>query len=169
MLVVITFLSLPVCHDQRRFHQVEFVQARLSPRGRAISRCDLRPAVARVLRACCCGSSCGSSSPPGGSATSRRPILETPLWMPRLAMVIGMAALCFSLLRTLAADLGRLRAAGSRAGRAMGPELQLSDRHRPVSRPAHGRDGGAVRDRGAGGHLPAAAGRACRRSTASAW
>ena len=35
--------------------------------------------------------------------------LETPLWLPRLALAIGMAALCFSLVRSLAADIGRLR------------------------------------------------------------
>ena len=45
------------------------------------------------------------------------------------------------------------------AGSRMGPELQIIHRHGAVSRPAHGRDGGAVRDRGAGDHLPADAGR----------
>ena len=39
--------------------------------------------------------------------------LETPLWMPRLLLVAGMAALCVALLRSLAADIGRLRAVGS--------------------------------------------------------
>src|SRR5262250_1745478 len=38
MLVVITFVSLPVCQVNDSFHHVEFVQARLSPRGKAISR-----------------------------------------------------------------------------------------------------------------------------------
>src|SRR5260370_12302882 len=37
MLVVITFLSLPVCQANDSFHHVEFVQSRLSARGRAIS------------------------------------------------------------------------------------------------------------------------------------
>src|SRR6266571_2467422 len=37
LLVVITFVSLPVCQVNDSFHHVEFVQARLSPRGRAIS------------------------------------------------------------------------------------------------------------------------------------
>src|SRR5262249_3422778 len=37
MLVVITFVSLPVCQVNDSFHHVELVQSRLSPRGRAIS------------------------------------------------------------------------------------------------------------------------------------
>ena len=49
--------------------------------------------------------------------------LATPLWLPRLAMALGMLALCFSLCRTLIAE-----AAGCSvpltAG-AMSPELQL--------------------------------------------
>jgi TRAP-type transport system small permease protein len=37
MLVVIAFVSLPVCQANDSFHHVEFVQSRLSARGRAIS------------------------------------------------------------------------------------------------------------------------------------
>src|SRR5258707_2361067 len=37
MLVVITFVSLPACQVNDSFHNVEFVQSRLSARGRAIS------------------------------------------------------------------------------------------------------------------------------------
>ena len=39
--------------------------------------------------------------------------LETPLWLPRSLLIVGMAALCLSLLRSLAADIGRLRSLGS--------------------------------------------------------
>ena len=35
--------------------------------------------------------------------------LNTPLWLPQLAMPLGMAALCFALMRTLALDLRRLQ------------------------------------------------------------
>jgi hypothetical protein len=38
--------------------------------------------------------------------------LATPLWIPQIAMMLGAAALCFSVVRTLAADVGRLRALG---------------------------------------------------------
>src|SRR5438874_482100 len=37
MLVVITFVSLPVCQISNSFHHVELVQSRLSPFGRAVS------------------------------------------------------------------------------------------------------------------------------------
>src|ERR1043165_4243844 len=44
MLVVMTFVSLSVCQANNAFHQVELVQARLSPRRRALSAaiCDVR-------------------------------------------------------------------------------------------------------------------------------
>ena len=45
MLVVMTFVSLSVCQANNAFHQVELVQARLGPRGRALSGGDLRRAV----------------------------------------------------------------------------------------------------------------------------
>src|SRR5689334_15574973 len=38
MLAAITFLSLAVCQVNDSFHHVELIQARLSPRGRALSR-----------------------------------------------------------------------------------------------------------------------------------
>src|SRR5262245_66494318 len=38
MLVVICFLSLSACHVNGSFHQVEFVQVRLSPRARSFSQ-----------------------------------------------------------------------------------------------------------------------------------
>src|SRR3982074_3495747 len=37
MLGVMTFVSLSVCQANSAFHQVELVQARLTPRGRALS------------------------------------------------------------------------------------------------------------------------------------
>ena len=41
--------------------------------------------------------------------------LATPLWLPQTAMLLGAAALCFSMVRTLAADVERLRAFGTAA------------------------------------------------------
>jgi len=38
--------------------------------------------------------------------------LATPLWIPRVAMLVGAAALCFSMMRTLAADIGIVRRLG---------------------------------------------------------
>ena len=114
MLVLITFVSLPVCQANDSFHHVELVQSRLSPRGRAISH-----VIFDVL-------SLGFSALlfwqlvrfelSSWRLADRAPTyLSTPLWLPRVVLVIGGAALCFSVLRTLLADIRRLRADG-RAG-----------------------------------------------------
>jgi TRAP-type C4-dicarboxylate transport system permease small subunit len=38
--------------------------------------------------------------------------LATPLWIPRVAMVLGASALCLSVLRTLVVDIRTLSSAG---------------------------------------------------------
>jgi TRAP-type C4-dicarboxylate transport system permease small subunit len=118
MLVVITFLSLPVCQANDSFHHVEFVQSRLTPRGRAISRVffDLLSLVFCALLLWQLGRFELSSWRFDDHAPS---YLATPLWLPRFAMVLGAAALCFSMVRTLAADVARLRRGGD--GRAEPP------------------------------------------------
>ena len=42
--------------------------------------------------------------------------LATPLWIPQTAMLLGAAAACFSMLRTLAADIARVRKASACPG-----------------------------------------------------
>src|SRR5262249_20613455 len=41
--------------------------------------------------------------------------LATPLWVPQAIMMLGAAALCFSMLRTLVADIVRVREAAQGA------------------------------------------------------
>jgi TRAP-type transport system small permease protein len=108
MLVVITFVSLPVCQINGSFHHVELVQARLSPFGRAVSH-----VIFDLLSLGFCGVLFWqlarfeiASVRFGDHAPT---YLATPLWLPRIAMALGAAALCFSMLRTLAADLALLR------------------------------------------------------------
>jgi TRAP-type transport system small permease protein len=110
MLVVITFVSLPVCQANDSFHHVELVQARLSPRGRAISRVifDLLSLTFCALLLWQLVRFEMSSWRMGDRAPT---YLATPLWLPRTAILIGIAALCLSVLRTLLADLRRLRLA----------------------------------------------------------
>ena len=109
MLVVITFVSLSVCQVNDSFHHVEFVQARLSERGRAISR-----VIFDVLSLAFCALLLWQLVRFEMSSwrfADRAPTyLATPLWLPRQAMVFGAAALCFSVLRTLVADVRGLRA-----------------------------------------------------------
>ena len=116
MLVAIAFLSLSVSHINGAFHRVEFVQARLSRRAQHLSRMvfDLLvlPFAAvflwQFIRLVMSSWRFGDRAPT---------FLETPLWLPRLLLVIGMAALCISLCRSLAGHLRQLRSgdgAGSR-------------------------------------------------------
>ena len=108
MLVVMTFVSLSVCQVNNAFHQVELVQARLSPRGRALSAAifDLLSFGFAALLLWQLIKLEISSYRFGERAPT---YLETPLWIPRLAMAIGVAALCFSIIRTFLAHVRRFR------------------------------------------------------------
>lgn len=108
MLVVMTFVSLSVCQANNAFHQVELVQARLTPRWRALSAAifdALAFGLAGVLlwhfvRLEFSSYRFGERAPT---------FLETPLWLPRLAMAIGVGALCFTIVRTFLAHVRRFR------------------------------------------------------------
>jgi TRAP-type transport system small permease protein len=108
MLVVITFVSLSVCQVNDTFHHVELVQARLSPLGRAASHVifDLLSLAFCVLLLWQLARFELSSYRFGDMAPT---YLATPLWLPRTAMMLGAAALCFSVARTLCADIERVR------------------------------------------------------------
>lgn len=113
-LVAVTFLSLSVGQANHSFHRVEFIQARLPPRGQSISRI-----IFGLLSLCACTLllwqfiRLGLSSHRSGVVAPTR--LMTPLWLPQSIMVIGMAALLFSVARTLVADT-RMLIAGDNKG-----------------------------------------------------
>jgi TRAP-type C4-dicarboxylate transport system permease small subunit len=111
MLVVIAFVSLPVCQISDSFHHVELVQSRLSPFGRTVSHVifDVLSLAFCVLLLWQLTRFELSSFRFGDRAPT---YLATPLWIPQSAMMLGAAALCFSMLRTLLADIARLRAFG---------------------------------------------------------
>jgi TRAP-type transport system small permease protein len=117
MLVVIAFVSLPVCQVHDSFHHVEFIQSRLSPRGRAVSH-----VIFDLLSLAFCAAlvwQLGRLEITSWRFGDEAPTyLATPLWIPRLAMVAGAAALTFSVARMLAADIARLRAGGDVPGTA---------------------------------------------------
>jgi len=104
MLVVMTFVSLPVCQITDSFHHVELVQSRLSPFARAVSHVifDALSLVFCLLLFWQLARFQISSVRFGDLAPT---YLATPLWIPRIAMAVGAAALCFSMLRTLVADV----------------------------------------------------------------
>jgi TRAP-type C4-dicarboxylate transport system permease small subunit len=108
MLATITFLSLSVCQVNDSFHHVELIQARLSERGRALSALvfDLLTLAFAALLLWHYIRLEQSSWRFGERAPT---YLETPLWIPRLVMAIGAAALCLAVLRTIAMHVRRLR------------------------------------------------------------
>ena len=112
MLAAITFLSLAVCQVNDSFHHVELIQARLSPRGRALSGLlfDLLTLAFAALLTWHYFKLELSSWRFGEHAPT---FLETPLWIPRLVMAIGAFALCLAVLRTILLHLRRLRAPNS--------------------------------------------------------
>src|SRR5580658_895940 len=120
MLVVITFVSLPVCQISGSFHHVELIQSRLSPFARAVSH-----VVFDVLSLTFCVLLLWQLARFELSSFrfhDRAPTyLATPLWIPQSAMMLGAAALCFSMARTLAADVTHLRALGRTTERASEP------------------------------------------------
>jgi len=109
MLVAMTFVSLSVCQANNAFHQVELIQARLSPRWRALSAAifDMLSFAFAALLLWQLIKLERSSYRFGEKAPT---YLETPLWIPRLAMAVGVAALLFSIVRTFLAHVRRFRA-----------------------------------------------------------
>jgi TRAP-type C4-dicarboxylate transport system permease small subunit len=91
---------------------VHFVEARLSPAGRAWLRLAFDIAalvVSAVLLAELVRFEWITFKSGDVAATS----LMTPQWMPRMVMPIGALVLAWALLRTVAADWRRVRAATS--------------------------------------------------------
>ena len=109
-LVAITFLTLASGQLLHAYHRVHFLDHRLGPAARAGLRLafDLAAAVVSlVLLAEFVRFEWITWQSGDVAATS----LMTPLWLPRLVMPLGLAGLSWALLRTLAADVRRLRAA----------------------------------------------------------
>jgi TRAP-type C4-dicarboxylate transport system permease small subunit len=100
LLVALTFLSMPVAFGRASFHQVDFVQARLSPRlRRALNVAFLALAVA----ACSCVAwyliQFELFSWRSGNVSEST--LGTPLWIPQAAMPVGMSLLVLVMLAKL--------------------------------------------------------------------
>jgi len=111
IVVGISFLSLSVCQVYRSYHHVQFIQARMSPRGRAASHIvfdalslgfclllvwQLSRFVLQTWRA----------------QDVAPTLLATPLWIPQTLMPLGALAASASLARSLAGNVRRFLAAG---------------------------------------------------------
>jgi len=105
LLVAAGFLSLPVAQAYGAFHQVELVQNRLQSRPRLMLQLtfDLMALVGSLVLAWQLLRLEMGTYRSGDVAPT---LMATPLWIPRLAMPVGMALLCFTLVRTV---LMRLR------------------------------------------------------------
>ena len=108
LLVAVSFLSLSVAQAHGAYHRVELVQARLSRRARLASGIlfDLAALAASGILTWQLTRLCLNSWRAEDVAPT--PLL-TPLWLPQLAMPIGAALVCFTLLRTILLKIRRLR------------------------------------------------------------
>jgi len=111
LLVAMTFLSMSVAEAHGAFHRVELIQARVGKTLRMISQIvfDLMSLGASALVTWQLTRLTLNSWRAEDVAPTP---LQTPLWLPQSTMAIGMALLCFALLRTIIAKAKRLR--GSR-------------------------------------------------------
>ena len=118
-LATIAFLSLPSCQMQHAFHRVHFLDARLSARGRAILRLifDVLSLLCALILTWQFFRFERITWRSGDVAATN---LMTPLWIPRLMMLLGAAGLSFALIRTVAADLRRVH------GTSRGTSLESS-------------------------------------------
>jgi TRAP-type C4-dicarboxylate transport system permease small subunit len=104
LLVAFIFLSISVCQSAGTFHHLELVQARLTPRGRAVSALifDLLALGFSAVLLWQLGRLAFVSWASGEVAQTHH---MTPIWIPMLSMPLGAAALCFALMRSLIKDL----------------------------------------------------------------
>ena len=111
LLVAMTFISMSVAEAHGAFHRVELIQARVGKKVRMISQIvfDLMSLGASALVTWQLTRLTLNSWRAEDVAPTP---LQTPLWLPQSTMAIGMALLCFALLRTIIAKAKRLR--GSR-------------------------------------------------------
>jgi TRAP-type C4-dicarboxylate transport system permease small subunit len=112
IIVGITFLSLPVCQVYRSYHHVQFVQARLSPRLRALSHLvfDL---LSLLFCAVLLWQLIRFVATTYRSEDIAPTLLATPLWIPQAMMPLGMLAATVSLLRSAVGNWRRFRGDGA--------------------------------------------------------
>jgi TRAP-type transport system small permease protein len=112
LLVAVTFLSLATSQAHGGFHELLLVKNRLSPRARGWLEVAMQViclACAAVLTWYFMRLVIGSWNSEERSMAS----LRMPLWIPRLAMPLGTAALCVTLVLTIRRTL---RGIGAREG-----------------------------------------------------
>ncbi len=107
LLVAMTFLSMSVAEAHGAFHRVELIQARLGEKIRMISQIVfdmLSLGASAVVTWQLTRLTLNSWRAEDVAPTP----LQTPLWLPQSAMAIGMALLCFALIRTIIVKARRM-------------------------------------------------------------
>lgn len=107
-LIAICFLSLPSGQLLHAYHRVHFFDHFLGPKGRAWARLifDLASFAAVVAL---CGLMVDFEWQSWQSGDVAATSVMTPLWIPRMTMVLGVSALAWTLARSLVADVRRVR------------------------------------------------------------
>lgn len=114
LLVGVSFLSLSTCFVSGAFHKVEFIDGRLGERGHALRKL-IFDAMALAFSLLLLWQLTRLVLRSWDSGDFAATILGTPLWIPQAIMPLGTAALCYSLLRALWADVRWLGAASRRS------------------------------------------------------
>jgi TRAP-type C4-dicarboxylate transport system permease small subunit len=107
LLVAMTFLSMSVAEAHGAFHRVELIQSRLGEKVRMISQIafDLMSLGASAIVTWQLTRLMLNSWRSEDVAPTP---LQTPLWLPQSTMAIGMALLCFALVRTIIVKARRI-------------------------------------------------------------
>jgi TRAP-type C4-dicarboxylate transport system permease small subunit len=107
LLVGVSFFSLALCQGTQSFHRVEMVQARLGPRGRALSSLvfDLLSFAYIALTDWYFVQFVMSSYRREAQAST---LLATPLWIPETVMVVGATMLLIMLGKAVVDDVRKL-------------------------------------------------------------
>jgi TRAP-type C4-dicarboxylate transport system permease small subunit len=108
LLVALTFLSMSVAESHGAFHRVELFQSRLKKPAQMMTQIafDIISLGASALVTWQLARVALNSWWAEDVAPTP---LQTSLWIPQSAMSIGMALLCFALIRTILAKARRLR------------------------------------------------------------
>lgn len=117
LLVAVSFLSLSVAQSRGAFHHVELVQGRLKARGRLLSGLvfDLLSLGACAIITWQLVDLEMNSWQTGDSAATP---LGTPLWLPQIAMPIGMALFCVAIVRSIGRKVRFLASSAASEGTA---------------------------------------------------
>lgn len=99
LLATLTFFSLPACHAEKVFHQVEFLLSRLSARKRLVLELvfDVLCVACTAVLLWQCGRLAMNSLRSGELSQNG---LDIPLWIPQTAVAVGLLGLAWAVTRT---------------------------------------------------------------------